>query len=99
VSRQRFDELVEDSVGGPVTTGVMFGARGLRTGTRFFAVWWGDRLLVKLPSERIADLHVAGRATPFVPRGRRPMKNWAELSDDADWAAVCEEARGYVEAG
>lgn len=49
MSEQRFDELVEESVGGPVTTGIMFGAKGLRTGKKFFTVWWVGQPLVKLP--------------------------------------------------
>ena len=98
MSAERFDELVAASVGGPVTAGVMFGGRGLRTGKRFFAVWWGDRLIVKLPPERIEALTVAGLGREYVPVGRRVMTEWAELDDDADWAAVCAEARAHVEA-
>ena len=94
----RFEELVAASTGGPVSSGIMFGGRGLRTGKRFFAVWWGDRLIVKLPENRIEELTVAGHGREFVPDGRRPMKSWAELDDSADWTAVCTEARAYVEA-
>jgi len=97
VSRRRFDELVEDSIGGPVTSGVMFGGRGLRTGKLFFAVWWGDRLIVKLPPDRIEALTVAGQGREYVATGNRPMKNWAELDENADWSAVCAAARAFVE--
>ena len=38
-----------DAEGGDVTRGTMFGSKGLRTGTKFFAIWWHDQLVVKLP--------------------------------------------------
>ena len=41
--------LVERTEGGPVTRGKMFGSEGLRTGTKYFAIWWHDQLVVKLP--------------------------------------------------
>ena len=99
MTHPRFEELVAASVGGQVSAGVMFGGRGLRTGKRFYAVWWGDRLIVKLPEERIEELTVAGHGREYVPDGRRVMKEWAELDDSADWTAVCAEARAHVEAG
>ena len=37
-----WEQLVERSVGGPVSRGSMFGSQGLRTGTKFFAIWWHD---------------------------------------------------------
>ena len=98
LARQRFDELVEDSVGGPVTTGVMFGAQGLRTGKKFFAAWWTGQLLVKLPADRIETIEQAGHGEVFVARNR-PMKNWVLLNDEADWDSISREARAYVEAG
>ena len=40
----RWEQLVADTEGGDVTRGKMFGSEGLRTGTKFFAIWWHDQL-------------------------------------------------------
>ena len=42
MAQERWDELVERSVGGAVSLGSMFGSKGLRTGRKFFAVWWHE---------------------------------------------------------
>ena len=97
MSQQKWDELVEDSVGGPVSAGTMFGSRGLRTGTKFFAVWWHEQLVLKLPTSRADELMSAGDAQPFEPMEGRPMKGWVVLTPDADWTALSQEARAWVE--
>jgi hypothetical protein len=97
MSQQRWDELVEDSVGGPVSAGTMFGSRGLRTGTKFFAIWWREQVVVKLPATRLDEVVAAGSGTPFEPMEGRPMKGWVVLTPDADWPALAQEARAFVE--
>ncbi len=97
MSQERFEAIITESIGGPVSVGVMFGGRGLRTGKRFFAVWWGDRLIVKLPPQAIETLEAAGHGTEYLAKGNRPMKDWAQLEDSADWSLVCDQARAYVE--
>ena len=52
MSDERWEELVAAAEGGPVTRGSMFGSQGLRTGRKFFAIWWEEQLVVKLPSAR-----------------------------------------------
>ncbi|GAB2928438.1 hypothetical protein GCM10027047_26410 [Rhodococcus aerolatus] len=90
----RWDELVADVAGGEVTTGSMFGAKGLRTGRRYFALYWHDKLVLKLPPERAAEL---GPVTEqFEPMPGRPMGEWVLVADDADWPALAEEANAYV---
>ena len=61
---ERWQDLVEQSVGGPVSEGTMFGSKGLRTGKKFFAVWWHEQLVLKLPPERSRELVEVGTATP-----------------------------------
>jgi hypothetical protein len=92
-----WDQLVERSVGGPVSRGSMFGSQGLRTGTKFFAIWWHERLVVKPPPDRLRELVAAGEAEPFEPMPGRRMNGWVVVGDDVEWAPLADEARAFVE--
>jgi TfoX/Sxy family transcriptional regulator of competence genes len=92
----RWQGLVEAAVGGAVTQGTMFGSKGLRTGTKFFAIWWQDQLVVKLPPDRLTELVDAGHGQPFEPMEGRRMNGWILLGDTTEWSPVVEEARAYV---
>ena len=92
-----WDELVERAEGGPVTRGSMFGSQGLRTGRKFFAVWWRERLVLKLPPDRLRDLVSAGDAAPFEPMEGRAMNGWVVVDPGVAWPPLVEEARAYVE--
>jgi hypothetical protein len=50
-----------------VKPGSMFGSRGLRTGTKFFAIWWHEQLVLELPPDQRRALVAAGNAHPFEP--------------------------------
>src|SRR3954463_4097264 len=67
----RWHDLVETAEGGAVTQGTMFGSKGLRTGTKFFAIRWHEQLVVKLPPARLTELVEAGDGEPFEPLGGR----------------------------
>jgi TfoX/Sxy family transcriptional regulator of competence genes len=95
---ERWQELVERSEGGDVTRGKMFGSQGLRTGKKFFAIWWHDQLVVKLPPARLTELVEAGRAAPFEPMEGRPMNGWIVAGDPSQWSGLVEEARAFVAA-
>jgi hypothetical protein len=97
MTTERWLELVKGSVGGPVTEGTMFGAKGLRTGRKFFAIWWHERLVAKLPAPRLAALVEAGEAEQFEPMAGRPMNGWAIIAPAADWTGIVDEARAHVE--
>ena len=71
---------------GDVTPGTMFGSKGLRTGTKFFAIWWHEQLVVKLPPARLTELVEAGDGQPFEPMEGRRMNGWIVLGDSVDWA-------------
>jgi TfoX/Sxy family transcriptional regulator of competence genes len=92
-----WDELVAAAEGGPVSRGSMFGSRGLRTGTKFFAIWWRERLVLKLPVDRREELVSRGHAQQFEPMGGRPMNGWVLVDDAVDWPPLVEEARAFVE--
>src|SRR5690242_19277536 len=93
----RWDQLVAD-VEGDYTRGKMFGSPGLRTGTKFFAVWWHDQLVVKLPPARLTELVEGGHGRPFEPMEGRKMSGWIVLGDSVDWLPVVQEAGAYVAA-
>ncbi len=79
-----WESLVARTEGGPVSRGSMFGSQGLRTGRKFFAIWWHERLVLKLPPERQHALIAAGDTEPFEPMEGRPMNGWVVVSR---WAA------------
>jgi TfoX/Sxy family transcriptional regulator of competence genes len=93
----RWQELVESAEGGPVTEGTMFGSKGLRTGKKFFAVWWQEQLVVKLPPARLTELVDAGDAQPFEPMEGRAMNGWVAVGESVDWLPLTAEARAFVE--
>ena len=95
---ERFEDLVEESAGGPVTAGQMFGSRGLRTGRKFYAVWWHERLVLKLPQGQINGLVAAGDGEPFEPMEGRAMGGWVVVGPANDWPTLARAARAHVEA-
>ena len=97
MSDDLWQDLVARSEGGPVTRGTMFGSRGLRTGTKFFAIWWHEQLVVKLPADRLQELVAAGEGEPFEPMPGRRMNGWLLLTGTT-WEPVVAEARAHVEA-
>jgi hypothetical protein len=90
-------ELVAAAEGGPVSRGSMFGSQGLRTGTKFFAIWWHEQLVLKLPPTRQESLLAAGQAVPFEPMDGRRMNGWVVVDPTVDWPALVDEARAFVE--
>jgi TfoX/Sxy family transcriptional regulator of competence genes len=97
VTDERWGELVESAVGGPVTQGTMFGSKGLRTGKKYFATWWNGQLVLKLPADRVEELVRSDQGEPFEPMAGRPMKGWVVVAPTADWPALSAEARAFVE--
>jgi hypothetical protein len=91
-------ELVAGAEGGPVSRGSMFGSQGLRTGTKFFAIWWHEQLVLKLPPDRQDALVAAGQAVPFEPMGGRRMNGWVVVDQSAEWPPLVEEACAFVAA-
>src|SRR3982750_2892153 len=92
----RWHDLVETAEGGAVTQGTMFGSKGLRTGTKFFAIWWHEQLVVKPPPARLAELVEAGDGQPFEPMEGRRRNGWILLGESVEWSPVVEEARAFV---
>jgi TfoX/Sxy family transcriptional regulator of competence genes len=93
-----WEDLVERTRGGDVTPGKMFGSEGLRTGKKFFAIWWHEQLVVKLPADRLQELVALGQAEMFEPMEGRPMNGWALLRESVEWDPVVAEAHAHVAA-
>ena len=75
-----------------------FGGGGLFGHGRLFAKPVGDRLLVRLPAERVAALVDEGRVARYETSAGRPAREWALVSCDADWVAVGREAADFATA-
>ena len=88
----------------PVEPGTMFRRPGLRTGRRIVAfLGRADRLNVKLPEARSAELVAAALAEPVV-LGTRTMREWVAIpaGDDEEstrerWTGFAREALVYVQ--
>jgi hypothetical protein len=94
-----FASLVEAYRQDPaVSVAKMFGSPCLKTGGKVFATFFHERLVVKLPRERVQALAAAGTGEPFDPGMGRMMKEWVALGPghEADWPALAEEARAFV---
>lgn len=75
----------------------MFGASGISTGGKFFAMEYKGALVVKLPAARVDALIAQGVAQRFDPGHGRLMKEWAGFAPgSADWVAVAREAYDFV---
>lgn len=77
-----------------------FGSNGIRIKGRIFAMLSSeDRLIVKLPRERVEALVASGEGAQFDPRhDGRLMKEWLVLkpSSKVEWLSLAEEAMSFV---
>ena len=77
----------------------MFGSTSIKTGGKMFAfLHRKERLVVKLPEQRVNELVAAGEGDRYDPGDGRLQREWFELkSTDADeWLARAKEAEAYV---
>ena len=61
-----------------------FGSSAIKINKSIFAMLVNDRLIVKLPAARVAELISSGRGLPFDAGKGKPMKEWVALSVDDD---------------
>src|SRR3990172_5827238 len=66
-----------------ITQAKMFGAQGLRSGGKVFAFLWKQRLVVKLPQDRVEQLVREESAVRFDPGHGRVSKEWVSVAADA----------------
>ena len=98
--RTSYEAVAHELLADPaVAAGTLFGHPCLKTGGKVFACDHEGDLLVKLPSERIAELKSAG-AHDFTPMGRK-MGGWIKVPEpDGDavaaWTELADEAKAFV---
>jgi hypothetical protein len=105
-TKERFAELVEHYLGveGVTCPGTDPGARGfgrggLKVNGKLFAMVSHDRLVVKIPVDRVDELVAKGQGDRFDPRKTGAvMREWLVVDPDSDldWEALAEQARAYV---
>ncbi len=78
-----------------------FGSRGLRLDGKIFAmISLRGQFVVKLPSDRVAELIELGAGEYFATGRSRIMKEWiAILAGPASWPKLAEEAYRFAMAG
>lgn len=67
----------------PAGSGRRFGSSALRVNGRIFAMVSHGRLVLKLPSRRVAHLIDSGAGTAYDAGKGRPMKEWVSLDPSA----------------
>jgi hypothetical protein len=86
-----------------VEWGKIMHSKGLKaTSGKFFAfVRKGERLVCKLPQDRVAELLGSGEGEPFTAGKGRPMREWVELlpEDEARCANYVQEALRFADGG
>jgi TfoX/Sxy family transcriptional regulator of competence genes len=77
-----------------------FGSSSLTVNGKIFAMLVKDRLVVKLPRERVDALIASGDGERFDPGHGRLMKEWAsiELESKLGWLELANEAMTFVSA-
>jgi hypothetical protein len=96
---ERFDDVVRAFARRRgVTTGRMFGSLGLKRDGKTFAMLVKNRLVVKLPGERVAELVAARAGERFDPGHGRPSREWLAVDPDIDleWLELAREAHGFL---
>lgn len=104
----RYAEIVAALLGEPDVTHLAdesqskkgFGSSTLKVHGKIFAMLVQDRLVVKLPRQRVDTLVAAGDGERFDPGHGRPMKEWLSVAptSDVEWLPLAREAMAFVAA-
>lgn len=75
-----------------------FGSTSLKTNGKIFAMLVKDRLVVKLPARRVAELVADGTGERFDPGHGRIQREWLSVrgDDPREWGALAEESEAFV---
>ena len=75
-----------------------FGSTSLKTDGKIFAMLVQDRLVVKLPAERVSGLVAEGVGEPFDPGHGRIQREWLNVrgEDAAGWHSLATESEAFV---
>jgi hypothetical protein len=99
--RALFESLCEEYAGVSGVTvpegGSGFGSNAIKINKSIFAMLVNDRLVVKLPAGRVAELISSGDGLPFDAGKGKPMKEWVALTvDEAACRDLVAEAMAFV---
>lgn len=99
--RDRYAALARDFMGEPdviLSDKKGFGSSALCIGGKIFATLVKDRLLVKLPRQRVDALVASGDGERLETSDGRAMKEWLSLDPASaiDWPALAREALEFV---
>ena len=98
----RFERLVEEFAGvrgaTPPDGGRGFGSSALRIDGKIFAMLVRERLVVKLPKQRVDELVGAGSGIRFDANKGTPMKEWfcVDATSNLKWTVLAHEALEFV---
>jgi hypothetical protein len=101
-SAELFEALCEEYAGKPGVTlpgegGRGFGSSALKINNSIFAMLVGNRLVVKLPQQRVSELIKGGAGEPFDAGKGKPMKEWVGLlADEVTCRNLVAEAFAFV---
>jgi hypothetical protein len=74
-----------------------FGSNAIKINKSIFAMLVNDRLVVKLPAARVAELISSDKGLPFDAGKGKPMKEWVALTVDvAASRELVAEAMAFV---
>jgi hypothetical protein len=79
-----------------------FGSTGqLKANGKIFCMLVRDRLVLKLPRERVDDLVGSGHGERFDAGKGKPMREWLALSPSSkmSWIPLAREAMAFVSGG
>jgi TfoX/Sxy family transcriptional regulator of competence genes len=73
-----------------------FGSSSLKANGKIFAMLVNDRLVVKLPAQRVDELIAQGAGERFD--NGRPQREWVNATSDSwdDWLALAIESEQFV---
>ena len=106
VAQARVASLVKEFRGNPNVTlpsvepqsKKRFGSSGLRVDNKIFAMLSKDKLIVKLPQQRVEFFISSGDGERYDPGHGRLMKEWLSLEPTSklEWLALAREAMKFV---
>jgi hypothetical protein len=75
-----------------------FGSSALKINNKIFAMLTSDKLVVKLPRQRVDGLIAAGEGERFDPGHGRLMREWVAVAATSRdrWVALAREAMDFV---
>jgi hypothetical protein len=98
-AEQRFETVMETFHGKRgIAQSRMFGSTGLTIHGKVFAILYKERLVLKLPKDRVEALVRARQGEYFDPGHGRISKGWVSIQPEAkaDWLSLSQEAKDFV---